>query len=207
VGIVERVGPENVVACCMDGACVSSFPLIVEAVNIFVDAGLTVCWQVNHIFCFICPTHSLDNFLKNVCSDADEITVKSVRTGDDEKSFEWGSTVFSRPIEHAWDVIKFVTHHAKPLACFRTIAKDPSTWVGQSVPKGCELLKFCDTRFASKLLMLARYLRLRPVLEQLVANPAYKAWLGTQRADIKDTAEVFLWLIMLNLIGACRRAK
>jgi len=127
--------------------------------------------------------------LKNVCSNKATIRVKSVKNNEDEKDFDWGSSVFYEPIEECWEVVKFVTNHSKPLACFRDLAKDQSTWEGSQPPNGLELVKFCETRFASKLLMLERYLRLRPVLELLVVNPGYKAWLSQQKADTKIAAE------------------
>jgi hypothetical protein len=180
--IIAKVGQEHVVAVCMDGACMASFPIITA--------------KVPHVFCYICPTHSFDNFLKNVCSDQEDIGVKAVRTGDDGATFKWGSSVFSEPIEQAWEVIKFVIHHAKPLAFFRAVAKDPATWEGNHMPgAACELVKFCETRFASKLLMLGRYLQLRPVLEVLVANPAYKAWLSKQKLATRDSGEAFKLMV------------
>ena len=68
---------------------------------------------------------------------------------------------------------------------FRDIAKAPGTWVSQRVPNALELLKHCDTRLASHVLMLDRYLSLRPILELLFANPEFKAWLRAQKAEIK----------------------
>ena len=53
IEMVTSVGPENVVGVCMDGACKASFSIIEE--------------RFPHINCFICLTHSLDNFLKTVC--------------------------------------------------------------------------------------------------------------------------------------------
>jgi len=158
----------------MDGACVASFPLIAS--------------QVPHVFCFICPTHSLDNFLKNVFSDQETIRVKSVKSGDNT-DFDWGTDVFSKPVRDCWEVIKFVTHHSKPLSIFRALAKDPSTWEGNKVPSATELIKYCDTRFASKLLMIQRYVLLRPVLELLVVNPGYKVWASLQKAEVKVSAQ------------------
>jgi hypothetical protein len=55
IRIIKKVGEEFVVAVCMDGACMAFFPIITE--------------EVHHIFCYICPTHSFDKFLKNVCSN------------------------------------------------------------------------------------------------------------------------------------------
>jgi hypothetical protein len=55
-------GRDNVTAVCMDGACKQAFAFI-EAQN-------------PRIFCFICPTHSVDNFLKNINGDNDEVRIQ-----------------------------------------------------------------------------------------------------------------------------------
>ena len=78
--LIDAKGPRNIVAVCMDGACKGSFDLITD--------------RHKHVFCFICPTHSIDNFLKNVCSDKPAIKVRSI-----EGDFVWGRTLFSRPIQ------------------------------------------------------------------------------------------------------------
>ena len=170
--LIELKGPENIVAVCMDGACKGSFPLITA--------------RYQHVFCFVCPAHSIDNFLKNVCSDKQSIKVKSI-----EGEFTWGRNLFSKPIAQAWEVIKFITHHAKPLSTFRQIAGDPQVWKESETqqPKFVDLKKYCDTRYASHLIMLQRYEALRIVVEALVANPGYKAWLAKQKNEIKATGE------------------
>ena len=99
--------------------------------------------------------------------------MRSVETADGDKAFDWGSTIFSEPISEAWDTIKFVTNHAKSLAVFRSLANDPATWSGMDCPTACESLKYCETRFASKLLMLDRYRSLRQALEMSVMNSEY----------------------------------
>jgi uncharacterized membrane protein len=101
-------------------------------------------------------------------------------------------------MEQAWEVIKFVTHHCKPLACFRALAKHPATWEGSTMPSALELVKYCETRFASRLIMLGRYLSLRPVLEVLVANQGYKAWVAKQKRATRDTADEVKQLIQLS---------
>ena len=148
ITMIEEAGPENIVAVCMDGACKASFSLIID--------------KFEHVFCFICPTHSIDNFLKNVCSDKPRIKVKDIV--DD---FEWGRDIFYKPIVQAWEVIKFITHHAKPLATFRAIAADAQVWkdADKQQPAFVNLIKHCDTRFASNFLMLQRYLALQIVVE------------------------------------------
>ena len=103
INIIEARGPANIVAVCMDGACTASFPLITATHG--------------HVFCFICPAHSLDNFFKNVFSDKPRIKIKGI-----EDDFEWGSDIFLKPFTEAWDVIKFVTNHSKPHSIFRDIS-------------------------------------------------------------------------------------
>jgi len=128
------------------------------------------------VFCFICPTHSLDNFLKNVCGNQDKIRMTGI-----EGEFRWGSSVFSTPLEEAKQVINFIRRHGKPLSIFRVICNNPQTWeYAELKPDFVELIKFCDTRFASNLIMLQRYHALRIVVESFVANIEYNAWLKSQ---------------------------
>jgi len=55
-------------------------------------------------------------------------------------------------------------------------------------PNFVELLKFCDTRFASNLIMLQRYHALQIVVKNFVANIEYNAWLLTQSRVKQDKA-------------------
>jgi hypothetical protein len=59
---ITKYGSDNVVGVCMDGACTASFPLIEH--------------DFPHVFTFICPTQSLDNYMKNVCCSKDVVTLK-----------------------------------------------------------------------------------------------------------------------------------
>ena len=171
--LIDAKGPRHIVAVCMDGACKGSFDLITD--------------RHKHVFCFICPTHSIDNFLKNVCSDKPAIKVRSI-----EGDFVWGRNLFSRPIAHAWEVIKFITHHSKPLSLFREIAGDPKVWSDSEQPQPAfvDLKKHCETRFASQIIMLQRYQALRIVVEALVSNPTYRAWLAKQKPDVRMRGEI-----------------
>ncbi len=51
---IKELGAHIVTAVCMDGACAGAFKHI-EA-------------EIEHVTCFICPTHSLNNFMSDVCS-------------------------------------------------------------------------------------------------------------------------------------------
>jgi hypothetical protein len=77
-GVIKEFGPANVTAVCMDGACEFSFKYIED--------------EYPHVFCFICPTHSLDNFMKNVCAgDKEKIHVR----GHDGPTLDWGEELFA----------------------------------------------------------------------------------------------------------------
>ncbi len=81
INIIQARGPENIVAVCMDGACTASFPLITE--------------KYEHVFCFICPAHSLGNFFKNLFSEKGKIKMKGIVRIEGE--FDWGSDIFLKP--------------------------------------------------------------------------------------------------------------
>lgn len=82
IDVINDTGPELVTAVCMDGACKSSFSLIEH--------------EHPHVFCYICPTHSLDNFMKNVCSGEKETI--NVR-GYDGPALQWGEKLFSETFD------------------------------------------------------------------------------------------------------------
>ena len=129
-----------------------------------------------------CIKATLDNFLKNVCGNQDKIRMAGI-----EGEFEWGSSIFFTPLEEAKVVINFIRKHSKPLSIFRNICTNPQTWEHAPIkPNFVELLKFCETRFASNLIMLQRYHALRIVEENFVANIEYNSWLRAQRRVKQD---------------------
>jgi len=73
--------------------------------------------KYEHVFCFICPAHSLDNFFKNVFSDKPIIKMKGI-----EGEWEWGSDIFLKPFIEAWDVIKLITNHSTNLITYEFAA-------------------------------------------------------------------------------------
>jgi hypothetical protein len=167
----EKVGLANTVAVCMDGACKGAF----EHINATKDC--------EHIFCFVCPPHSIDGFIGNVCSDKEEVIV-----GAHGEKVTWDEDIFSTPLAAAWENIKWITHHGKALACFRDVARNPSTWgEDKEITRATEFVKFCETRFASKVFMILRYLHLRPALEQFVVSPPYLAWLKKQPVAARES--------------------
>eukprot|EP00967_Tisochrysis_lutea_P106695 scaffold163838_cov37-Tisochrysis_lutea.AAC.1 len=164
---INSFEPGMVTGVCMDGACIASFPLINA--------------MAPHVFTYICPAHSIDNFLKNVCSDKAVIRVKSL-----DRDFDWDEDEFSDCIDQVWDAIKFVLYHQKALARYRALADE--------VPRdkrpvgGTELLRYVDTRFASKVLMLIRYRNVLPILDKLFVDNDFTKWASKQSRDVKDKA-------------------
>lgn len=58
-----------------------------------------------HVFCYICPTHSIDNFIKNVFSEKDTVRMRGIER---TFTFSWDVDLFSTPIDRVWEVVKFV---------------------------------------------------------------------------------------------------
>jgi hypothetical protein len=162
---ITAYGSANVVGVCVDGACTSSFSLIEH--------------DFSHVFTYICPTHSLDNYMKNVCCNNTVVRMKGI-----EGEFDWGEDLFSVTIDKVWEVVKFIIYHQKALARYRELA--------DTVPRdqrphgGLELVHYCDTRFASKVLMITRYRNVLFVLEKLAIDDIYTAWLAKQAREVKE---------------------
>lgn len=100
----------QVVAVCMDGACKGSFPIIKQ----------TFKWMQ----CFVCPAHGIDNFIKNVCSNKQDILMQgNASTGVAAAEVEWDVDLFKDTFDECWTCVKAVTRHHKPLALFRAIVE------------------------------------------------------------------------------------
>ena len=167
---IKELGANIVTAVCMDGACSGAFEYI-EA-------------EIKHVTCFICPTRSLNNFMSDVCSSKISINVKG------EQKITWAETFFEKPIEDIWKVVKAVTGAQKPLAVYRRI-KDVennriATHGNADTELYKELLKFCETRFASKILMTVRYSLCRPIIDILLSDTEFNEWLSLQKAETKE---------------------
>lgn len=69
----------------------------------------------------------------------------------------------------------FITKYQKVQHLYRTMADK-------------ELLKPAETRFAYFFVVVSRLYEVRPALEKLFTNDAFRTWLDSQRADIRETA-------------------
>ena len=77
---------------------------------------------------------------------------------------------FSEPFDQTWEVVKYIINHQNPLSMFRKIVADSDTWEGHEKPTQEELVKYCETRFASKNVMLQRYQILKSAFVVLMGN-------------------------------------
>ena len=68
-----------------------------------------------------------------------------------------------------------------------------------------DLKKHCETRFASQIIMLQRYQALRIVVEALVSNPTYRAWLAKQKPDVRMRGEIVRGIVNKESALECSR--
>ena len=173
--VIKEVGPENVFAVCMDGACKGAFDLIKG--------------KYKWIQCFVCPSHGLDGFLKNACSDKETIRMQANKMGGiGTQMMEWDVSFFHDIFDDAWSIIKKVVRHHKPLALFRAIAKDlPKDTPQDKLPKGgTEPKKFGETRYGSRVIMAERMLDTRIIYRKLFVNTEFEDWIKTQARKKRD---------------------
>ena len=169
--VIEDIGPENIFSVVMDGACKGAFPLI---------RG-----KYPHIQCFVCPSHGLDGFLKNACSDKEDIRMQANEMGGAPAcEVEWDEIFFKEAFGEAWVVIKTAISYQKSLALFRQIAL--SLREGQQPKGGTEPKKFGKTRYGSRVSMARRMLATRAIYEKLMVDDEFKAWLAKQKVETKD---------------------
>ena len=108
--VIQEVGCHNVFAVCMDGACRGALDL----------TRLKYPW----IQPFVCPSHGIDGFLKNACSDKNDIRMQAnLMGGVGMSDVPWDEDFFKSTFDKAWSVISTVTRHQKTIAIFRDIAK------------------------------------------------------------------------------------
>ena len=100
----------------------------------------------------------------DVCSSKSAVQVRG------EERCTWGEDIFEETIDDIWFVVKAVTGAHKPLALYRELKDEANKSIAETDEPFKELLKYCETRFASKILMSERYHLCRPILRMLFAN-------------------------------------
>ena len=80
---IKEIGAGRVLVVCLDGTCKGAFVLIQK--------------ECPWVHCFVCPTHGMDVFLKNVGSSVESIRIQVNVMGDTTASeMEWNEPVCSR---------------------------------------------------------------------------------------------------------------
>ena len=171
--LIERIiaiGADKVTAICMDGACFGCFKFIQQ--------------RFPHIHCYICPTHSLDNFIKNICSKKPFITIRG------QGSFEWGESIFYNAIQKVKTVVRSVCGHQYALDVFRRIKDRENKQLPHGAEKYKDLMKFCRTRFLSQVLMVIRFDLNLPVLNIMMHDRGFLNWLSRQSAKTQNKVDI-----------------
>jgi hypothetical protein len=173
---ITEVGAEKIFAVCMDGACKGAFPLI----------RAKFPW----IQCFPCPSHGIDNFIKNVCSSKDEIKMQKNEMGNwvQDAPIKWGVNFFSNAFSQMKEVITFVTGRQLPLARFRAIAL--GLQASEKPDCGTEPLFFGETRYGSLVMMGDRLLQTLLIYQKLVVDDEYREWVKVQKKSVRKKVRV-----------------
>jgi hypothetical protein len=109
VAEMRTLGQENVFSYTMDGTCKGAFPIIQD--------------QLPWVQCFVCPSHTIDGFIKNALSDTVTIRIQVNAMSHVEFAIiAWGETVFKNTYETTWQVVLGLVSRQKPLPIFRKIA-------------------------------------------------------------------------------------
>lgn len=133
--------------------------------------------------CFVCPSHGIDNFIKNVCSDKEEIGMQSNEAaGIGAAHVDWDVDFFWECLDKVNTCVKAVTVHHKTLALFRAIG-DALTVKPEG---GIEPKKYGDTRFASRIMMAQRMHVTQPIYRKLMVHDDFESWLARQNAQTKQ---------------------
>jgi hypothetical protein len=174
---ITEVGPEKIFAVCMDGACKGAFPLI----------RAKFPW----IQCFSCPSHGIDNFIKNVCSSKDEIKMQKNEMGNWEQDvpIKWGVSFFEDCFSQMKEVICFVTGRQLPLARFRAMAA--GLLASEKPSCGTEPLFFGETRYGSLVMMGDRLLNTLLIYQKLMVDDEYREWVKVQKKCVRKKVRVF----------------
>jgi len=144
VGVVEEIGPKNVVQIITDNAANCK------------GAGLIIQQKYDNIFWTPCVVHTLNLALKNICS------AKLPRTEEEERVYDelnWITLVAG----DASMIKNCIMNHGMRLSMFNEFSK-------------LKLLAVAETRFASVIVMLKRFLMVKRALQSMVISDAWETY-------------------------------
>lgn len=117
-------------------------------------AGAIVNARFSHIFWTPCVVHTLNLALKNICTPS--LAPSNVRAYE---ACSW----ISDTAEDVWFIKNFIMNHGMRLAMFNEHSQ-------------LKMLSIADTRFASVVVMLKRFKKIKKSLETMVMSDAWEAY-------------------------------
>ncbi|CAI6004078.1 unnamed protein product [Closterium sp. NIES-64] len=174
--VITKVGPENVVALCMDGASnyaaatreiVKEWPHIeivkewphIEIVKEWPHIEIVKEWP--HIEIVPCATHVLDLFMEDI------------------GKMDWAKKL----VERVGELMTFLRNHHWTRAYLRA-----GELHGEKV---LQALRPAGTRFGTQYLAVSRLCELRPHLSSMVSHHVFKDWAAAAGAKVKEAADKF----------------
>ena len=144
--IIDEVGRQNVVQIITDNAANCK------------GAGLLIEAEYDHIFWTPCVVHTLNLAMKNICEP------KLPRTPTDEDMHVWGQLEFIHNVKVEATMIKnFIMNHGMRLSMFNEFSH-------------LKLLSIAETRFASVVCMLKRFVEVKAALQHMVISDKWSIY-------------------------------
>ncbi|GJN07687.1 hypothetical protein PR202_ga25535 [Eleusine coracana subsp. coracana] len=174
-GIIEEVGRHNVVQIITDNAANCK------------GAGLIIESEYDNIFWTPCVVHTLNLALNSICEP------KIGNNPSDEEMFVWGELQFIYDVKTEAALIKnFIMNHGMRLSMFNQFSR-------------LKLLSIAETRFASVVCMLRRFVEVKTALQQMVISDRWNVYREVRDdSSTTPTAQVVKELIYLVMYGGTR---
>ena len=154
-GVIDEVGRQNVVQIITDNAANCK------------GAGLLIEAEYDNIFWTPCVVHTLNLAMKSICEP------KVPREPSDEDLFVWNQLEFMHNVKSDATMIKnFIMNHGMRLSMFNEFSH-------------LKLLSIAETRFASVVCMLKRFVEIKTALQHMVISDKWNIY-----KDDAPTAQV-----------------
>jgi hypothetical protein len=121
----------------------------------------------------VCPTHVIDNFLKNVGTSEESIKMQANLMGDAAASeIEWNESFFCDCFDKVAKMITFVSRKQKPFVRFQILIHELMK-KGKKLRFGTVILKSVETRFVSRHGMTERVMLHKKVYKALTKDELF----------------------------------
>ncbi|XP_066344412.1 uncharacterized protein [Miscanthus floridulus] len=168
-GIIEEVGQHNVVQIITDNAANCK------------GAGLIIESEYDNIFLTPCVVHTLNLALKSICEP------KIGNNPSDEELFAWGELEFMYDVKtEAAMINNFIMNHGMRLSMFNEFSP-------------LKLLSIVETRFASVVCMLKRFVEVKTTLQQMVISDKWSVYREVRDDSPTPTAQIVKDLILSDV--------